>query len=300
MDQQPYDSSLKALFQEDAEELIPLFVPGAKFVELCDSEIIRPTKRLDRPYRVDYRDQPHTFDFEFETGSDSDMALRLLVYHALLLERYRLPVISIIVYPFRTTVAVSPFQEMSGSEELLRFPFRKFTLWTERAEQYMKGHALSMYPLLPTMQGATDTLLLQAIEELRNHYKDRESTLARRLLWMSVFLRRANILPPQDKYRVQERLKMYDNLLEQDPYVQNQRALGEIKGRVEGKAEGELQAYRAMVVHAVSSRFPALVELAQQRVARIDSADLLRGLIDLVYTAPDENTARWLLSPGIS
>lgn len=98
------------------------------------------------------------------------MANRLLIYHVIIWRDHRLPVISIILYPFRTTIAESPLQEMSGTEELLRFHFRVLPLYTRNAQQYVQNHAMAMYPLLATMQGADDTLLLRAIDELVEYY----------------------------------------------------------------------------------------------------------------------------------
>jgi len=294
--QQPYDSSLKALFQEEAAGVIPLFLPGARFVEVCDVEVIRPTMRVDRVYKVQYRGKPHIFHLEFETGSDSDMAYRMLLYHVGIYAEHRIPVISIIVYPFRTSIAESPLREISENEELLTFHFRKSTLWTESAERYVKAHELSIYPLLPAMQGANETLLLQAIEELKEYYKDNESKLARRLLWLGIFLRRAETVPPRDKRKVEERLDMFEHLLEQDEYIQKQRALGEAEGELRGETRGEIRGMQKGIISIVDARFPTLTKLAQQHIERIDKPDDLDRLLRMIVVAPDENTARFVIS----
>jgi len=51
-----------------------------------------------------------------------------------------------------------------------------------------------------------------------------------------------------------------------------------------------------MVTNLVEVRFPALSELAQQRVALIRDTGALSRLIKQVGTVPDEATARWLLN----
>ena len=63
------------------------------------------------------------------------MSLRLLDYHSYLHRKYALPVLSIIVYPFRTQMATSPLVETSGDMQLLIFHFRVFPLWELNAEQ---------------------------------------------------------------------------------------------------------------------------------------------------------------------
>src|SRR5437016_471749 len=112
--QQPYDSSL----------MVSLFLPGAQYEQTYSVEVIRPTRRADKVCKIRYHDRPHILHLEFESGSDSGMAERLLVYHAGILEEYHLPVISMVVYLFRTSMVESPFREESGQEELLTFHFR--------------------------------------------------------------------------------------------------------------------------------------------------------------------------------
>ncbi len=291
--QQQFDSSLKDLVQEEAAEIIPHFLEGAQFIDTLNVEIIRPTMRADGVYLVQYRGRPHVLHLEFETGADNEMANRLLAYHVILWRDHRLPVISIIVYPFRTTIAESPLQEMSGTEELLTFHFRVLPLYTRNAQQYVQDHVIAMYPLLATMQDADDTLLLQAIDELVEYYKYSESKLARRLLWLGTFMRRADTVMPKHKHKVEERLSMFNDLLEHDPYVQQQRALG----KAEGIIEGEVQTLQWVLVDNIRRRFPALVDLAQQKAARTKAPEALREIVGLVSTAPDESTARSLLTP---
>ncbi len=89
---------------------------------------------------------------------------------------------------------------------------------------------------------------------------------------------------------------MLNDLLEHDPYVQQQRALG----KAEGKAEGEIETLQKVVVNTVIDRFPALVELAQQRIKQIERPEAFYLLISQLNTAPDESTARFLLTPPMA
>jgi hypothetical protein len=289
---QPYDSSLKALVQEQAAEILPNFLPGAIFEQTLDIEIIRPTMRADKVYRVQYREQPHILHLEFESGADSDMAPRLLTYHAVIFQDHHLPVTALIVYLFRTSMAESPLQEISGQEELLTFHFRVLPLWKLDAGQYVQRHVVSMYVLLPTMQGADATLLLRAIDEMAERYKDNEPKLARQLVWLGILLRRADTVTPEDKRKIQERLDMFDNLWEQDPKIQKLQS----EKKAEGIIEGEILGLQEAVVEFVEARFPDLAELAQQRVSQISNLDDLNRLVKLIATTPDEDTANWILS----
>jgi len=288
--QQPYDTTLKALLREQAADMIPYLVEEAEFVDTLDSEVLKPQPplRADRAYKILYRGEPHVLHCELETGANSRMAYRMLSYHALLLEEQRLPVISLIIYPFRTKLPVSPLREMSRQKELLVFHFKVLALWELEARQYLKEHVVSMYPLLPTMKGANASMLLEAIDELKQHYD--ETNLGRRLLWLRTLLERVKTLPREDKHRVEERIHMFDSLLEDDPYIQERENRAEVRG--------ETRALQRAVLNVVKARFPALAELAQQQVAQINSPDNLDLLIQKISTAPDESLVRWLLSPA--
>ena len=129
------------------------------------------------------------------------------------------------------------------------------------ARQYIAGHNVSMYTLLPMMGNVNANILLQAIDELIEYCKGNESKLACRLLWLGTFLRRAETAPSLDKKQVKERLDMFDELLEQDEFVQRQRerarqegiTLGEVKGKIEGRAEGKVEAFQEMLVDVVKN-----------------------------------------------
>lgn len=122
---QSYDSSLKALVQQQASDILPLFLPGATYEETLNVEIVRPMMRVDKVYRVGYQGEEHILHLEFESGADGYMSSRLLAYNAVLYLDHHLPVISMIIYPFRTKMAESPLLVMSGKEAVVTFNFLK-------------------------------------------------------------------------------------------------------------------------------------------------------------------------------
>ncbi len=300
--QQPYDNVLKSLIEGHEQEILPHFLGGAEFLEVLNVEVLRTPLRVDRVYKVRYRSHAHILHLEFESGTDNKMAYRLLSYHAYFLEQYGCPVISIIAYPFPTSVAESPLREISGQEEVLTFHFKVLCLWKLDAAYFVHEHVVSMYALLPTMGGANEQLLSQAINELVEQYKNDGAQLAQQLKWLGVLLRRAEIMPPEDKRHIQERLDMWDNLLEEDPYIKKKvaqsEAKGKAKGRAEGRAEGEVTGLQNAVVRIVRGRFPTLTELAQQKVAQVNETEVLYYLVEQLSTAPDETVVRWLLRPS--
>jgi hypothetical protein len=315
--QQQYDNVLKSLIEGREQEVLPNFLEGATFLEVVNIEVLRTPLRVDKVYKVWYRDAKHILHLEFESGSDNKIGYRLLSYHTYYLEQFEIPIITVVVYPFPVKEAGSPFREISGDEEILKFHFRTMCLWKLSASTYVREHIIGMYALLPTMQDASQDLLLQSIEEMITYYAGDNTQLAQQLKWLGVLLRRSELVPVKDKAVVQERLNMWNNLLDEDPYLQSRIAQaaekaaekaakqglqqglqqGLEKGRAEGEAEGALNASRQLVLELVEARFPGLKSFAEQRVLKMRKPESLRRLIGQIAVAPDEETARRTLSP---
>ncbi|HLX39042.1 MAG TPA: hypothetical protein VKR42_00835 [Ktedonobacteraceae bacterium] len=207
-----------------------------------------------------------------------------------------MPVISMIIYPFRTKMATSPLEIRTKDKKIITFHFDTLPLFMLDAEEYVRKHIISMYPLLPTMQGANRAIIRQAVDELAELYREDEVTLAQQIIWMELLLERTDTVPPSEKRRIQEELKMYDPLWEENSKVRRIRAESKAEGLAEGLAEGEARGLQMALLSAVRVRFPELTELAQQNVGRINDTANLDMLLKHVITAPDERTARWLLN----
>ncbi len=276
-----------------------------------DIEVLRTPLRVDRVYKVRMDGKVYILDMEYQVKGRKDDADRLLEYHAYFHRKYKCSVISVIVYPFPTTVAVSPLREKVKEKTILDFQFQVIKLWEWDAEHYLREHAVPLYALLPTMAGANAELLHKAIDEMIEYYKNNEIMLAREFKWLGVMLRRATIMPQQDKQEIGRRLNMFDDLLDRDPKIRKIRAESKARGKVEGKvegkaegkvegkaiglAEGEAKGLQEAVVTVVEGRFPPLVDLAQQKVTRINKPDALTLLLKSLTKAPDEDSARLLL-----
>ena len=303
---QPYDNALKALMEDHAVEVIPEFIPEAAVVIEQSNEIKRENLRADLVYLIHYRNQLHVLDMELQTDRDSDMPARMLRYHVDLHLAYSLPIISVVLYLFETTIPTSPYKEESGDEEILIMHYRVIALWTLDAQEYVERGIISMYTLLPGMKGVNASLLIEAIEAMEGRYTQ-PRLLARHLARFKTILNRSRTLSEEDKQRVENYMQAYDSLIDQDPYFQQrlankaeEMAAGMVAGKVEKvaakrAAEKELQVLRQVVLEAVDDRYPSLLELAREKIVLIRRPDALRLLVKQIYKAPDETTARWLL-----
>jgi len=140
-----------------------------------------------------------------------------------------------------------------------------------------------MYTFLPAMKEATASLLIQALEEMKQHYTYPE--FVRHASRFRTILHRSTTISVQDKHSVEEYMDYhYDSLLDEDP---------EVKERM---ARSKVEALQEMAIEAVKSKYPPLVELAEERITMIKQPESLRQMVILILGTPDESTARWLLN----
>jgi len=137
--------------------------------------------------------------------------------------------------------------------------------------------------LLPAMKGANASLLLQAINEMELKYT--RTDFVRHLVRFRTILRRSMTLSVQDKQIMENHMDItYDSLLDEDPEIQERVAKAKIAGQ------------QKAVLDFMEVRFPSLIQVAQEQVIRLNKPDELSRLMKQIALAPDESTARWVLS----
>jgi hypothetical protein len=291
---QPYDNALKALMGDHAAEIIPQLVPDVEVIREQNNEITRENLRADLVYLIRRNGKPHILNMELQTSSDSEIVQRILRYHMELYLASELPVISVVLYLFETSVPQPPFRE-SEEEDLLTFHYQVIALWTLDAREYVGKRVVSMYALLPGMKGADAPLLLQALDAMKQYYS--RPKLGQRLRRFRTILRRSNTVSEQDKQTVEEYMDMhYDSLIDEDPEVQERVA----RSKAEGELQGKIKALQEVALELVKTKYPPLVELADRQVTRIRQPETLRNVVLLLLNAPDESTARWLLNTMVA
>src|SRR5260370_25653849 len=221
---QRFDTSFKAWIGGDPWDSLAQFLQGVSYVDTVDVEIVRSTMRADKVFKVIYNGEDAIIEIELESGTDSDLPSRLLIYNAVLYQEHKLPVITIVVYPFRVTIAKSPLQVSLGDSSILTFHFQVLPLFQLDAEQFVRKHIVCMYPLLPTMQSVNHEMIKQVMDELIALYREDEVTLADQLVWMSLLLERTDTIPPREKMKTERQLHMYDQLWEESRSTNQERA----------------------------------------------------------------------------
>lgn len=300
---QPYDNLLKRLVENQPAAILPLLFPDLAIlaIEELNVEVLIPPRRTDRVYKVTTESgEVVILHAEFESGTNSKMDKRLLIYHALLLEKYNLPIVS----PFTVHPVTPPLIERMRGKRILMFEYQTLPLSQQNARIYVERHAVPFYGLLPVMENTNDELLLQAIDEMVQWYGENSALLRDELLCFRVLLERAQRLPEAEMLRVKRRIRMFDPLLEEDPWVKEKvaeseargMALGIAEGIAEGKAkgiaEGKLQSMRELILKLIKNRFPGLSKAAEKHVLGIEQLEVLDLLIDQLMQAANEREAR--------
>jgi hypothetical protein len=292
---QAYDNTLKALFGEEADQIIPYLLPGAEFIgnlrdEERNVEINRSMLKADLVHRIRYKRLLAILNLELQTKNDPDLLLRLLQYHVALYEKHRVPVISVILYLFQTAAQLPPYQLKCADETLLTFYYKVICLWELDAQPVVKNHILSLYTLLPAMRGAKPDLLKQALNEIVQSYSRQQigSQILRfhRIMW------RSQTMSYQEKLEIEEALHMqyhFDEFIDENPVVLERVARGEARGEIKGLQES--------IVNILHVRFPALATIpqVQQTTAHIQDVEKLKQLQRDLILASDEQAARALL-----
>ena len=282
---QLYDRALKSLLGDEAAEILPQLIEDVVLIDEQNIEIDRSTLKADLVYNVLRKDEPRILNLELQTGYDKNMPIRLLKYHVGLHDKHKLPVISVVMYLFNTTIPESPYMEKDGDEIILTFHFRVLQLWTLDARHFVQNRIIAMYTLLPAMKNVNATLLIEAINEFKTRYTS--SQFGEHLARFKTILERSKTISEQEKKIVEEHVKEYNSLLEESPFFQNLVRQKNI--------ETNLRTAQQIVTTFLDARFPDLIEFAQQRVTLVRDIDSLNQLVKQLAIAPNEMVVKELL-----
>jgi predicted transposase YdaD len=305
---QSFDATFKNWISQQATAILPLLLPGASYESALNIELNRPPMRVDKAFQVVYDGGKCLLHVEFQTKSERELYSRLLAYNSLLYRDYELPVITLIVYPFRVTTARSPLriQTPLGNKKLVTFHFETLPLFKLNAWNVVQQRQTCLYPLLPTMKGIQADMIIRAIEELIALYRDDQEILNQQFVWMKLLMERSSTLRESDKVQIQRRLSMFDQLWEESKMVKQMREeyfekgieKGIEKGVEKGIEQGIEKGTVKSLLQFVEIRFPSLLAVAKQIIEQPRSGEQLRSLLYRLYRANTIEEARAVLLQG--
>jgi hypothetical protein len=223
--QQPqiYDATLKSFFGDEVTDILPALIPGAEFISECNVELDRTIIKPDLVFLGRLNGELCIINMELQSNEDTMMELRLLLYHVALHHKHKIPVVSVILYPFEAKYPVPPYRERSGKNTLLKFKYGVYVLCEKDARKYVHRHRICLYTLLPGMKHATVPLLKQALREMRQHYTN-DKRFGDHLARFQTIMWRSTTMSEPEKREIEEELKMVytiDRFIDGNPYIEN-------------------------------------------------------------------------------
>jgi hypothetical protein len=321
--QQPqiYDATLKSFFGDEIADILPALIPGVEFISECNIEIDRTIIKPDLVFKGRLNGELVIINMELQSSEDPNMELRLLLYHVALHHKHKLPVVSIILYPFAVKYPVPPYRERSGKHTFLKFKYGVYVLCEKDARKYVRRHLVCLYTLLPGMRHATVPLLKQALREMRQYYTN-DKRFGDHLARFQTIMWRSTTMDEPEKREIEEELKTVytiDRFIDGNPYIENridklateraeklaaERAEKLAAERAEKLAAeiiaqermaGEISSLQRLATIALKRKFPALLNQAQRRIEQMQHIETLDELILQLASASTEDEARKLL-----
>ena len=295
-----FDSTLKALFGEQAEEAISCLLPDARLQGgLPDNElnveVNRNTLSIDLGYGILYKREFSTLNLEAQSGPDDDLLPRMLEYAINLYRKYkRRPVVSVGLFLFKCAIPEIPFVISCGGDRFVEFHPIIICMWEMDPQKVVDRRQRCLYPLLPTMKDPTVDLLKQALEEMHEH--DDPTQFAHHVEWFDTMLSRTTTVSKKDKHLIKEHLRMQYKLhplLAENPDIQSVIAEGIAKGEVKIEA----RVLQEAIIDLINDRFSTQVATrVQQTIAPSQDIQQLKKLIPQIARAADEKEVYTLLN----
>ncbi len=303
----PWDNSLKRLVDEAREDFVQWLVRNARYVEEVSPHLKSRTIDADILYKVSLEGEQRLLHLEFQRRGETHMARRLLEYNVLATCEHKLPVYSVVLYLVKEgAVARSPYTiRWSKDVTIHHFPFGVIKLWEIPTHDLLHLGLPGLLPLLPlTREGKSR----ETIEAMIAGLAPTRETARPELLLRGYELATLIFAYDDDHDWLKRRFAELDDLIEQSWGYQElkqraeRQAIQEVTARVQkevaaeerakGKQEGQKTALHQTLLAFVHERFPALLPLAQEQIARVQTPEVLQMLLLHVTLAQDEQRAR--------
>lgn len=222
-------------------------------------------------------------------------AFRMWQYNALATFKYKLPVLSYVIYLKREEqVATSPYEVKIGDEVIHRFSFRSIELYNVPTEELRRRGGIGALPLLSlTRDGARHEVVDEIIHEIQGRVtgEDREDLLGMSLSFASLAFERED-----DQFWLVRRFAMLDDILNETPFVKFLEARAKLREQVRASAREDQYerevALKDVLISVVTARFPEVFRELQEQMEHFKNTELLNQLIVQISVANTVEEAR--------
>ena len=187
----PYDATLKHLVEaRPADWLAFLGLPIGTKIEAVDADLSSVTAAADKVLRVD-GPQAYVAHLEFQSGVDTDLDRRMLLYNVLLRSRHRLPVRSAVfmLHPRTVTTNVSGrVQDLSDPHCRLDFAYRLVRVWEQSPESFLGGGVATLALTTIASAGLSEGDLAGIYERIASRLRMETSAAEAKEIWTATFI----------------------------------------------------------------------------------------------------------------
>ena len=308
----PYDNGTRRLMAICAQDLVDWLLPGAFCTGKLSDKFESFDIEADAMQETLFYDRLALVHVEFQSGSDTSMAQRLLEYLVMAYRRYKCPVISYVIYLRKCAVPTPPLVlTLPNGEECLRLNYKVIALWETPYEELLAKGLKGLIPLVPLAHNGKRR---DVVEELIMRLLPAHDTVEKELLaLLQLFTSLAfGVENEESQEWLKRRFKVLNDILRETPayqwILQEGREEGFLKGLLEGKEKGLLEGQKEerqkvllslceVLVKMVQGRFPQLSSLATKQVDRIQDVEKIEDLLVKISTSSTlEQVQQHLLS----
>jgi predicted transposase YdaD len=282
----PFDVATRGLIETDPVGwLSRLGLPIDGPVHAVDSEVSAVLAEVDKVLRVGGA-SPWLAHLELQVSHDPGLPRRLLQYHAILLHRHQIPVVTTVVLLRRQAQArelTGHFEQRGPAGELtVSFNYNVVNLWERPVDELLTG-GLGVVPLAP-LAAFEPARLPQILDDLNQRF-EQEAPSAAADLWaatallMGVRYDRGAIRGLMQRVRRMRESVTYQIILE------------------EGELQGRIREARDLLIQLGAERLGPPDATTIATLDAIEDRAVLEGLIRGLFTA---NTWQALLAAGQS
>lgn len=285
----PFDSPLKELAENYPADWVALLRLGqGATVDVIDSDLSATAYQSDKVIRVHGKTM-WLLHLEFQTVRDPWLPRRSLRYNVLLHDRHALPVLTVLVLlrpqaDFPHFTGTYEYQGASQRGKTI-FEYEVIRVWQQPAEVFLSG-GLGMLPLAPVSAVRREDLP-QVIRRMGERLQREVPELQRGQLWFSTQL----LLGLKYEADFISQLLQGVHGMEESTVYQSLKAKflaeGEMKGKQEGRLEGQVEEARRILVRLGKAM---LGEPSARLKRRIDAISDLVTLEDLTARVPKVST----------
>jgi hypothetical protein len=277
-----WDGKVKNLANAAPQDFVQWLIKGAHYINDLSPRFATRNIEGDILFRIRIKGKLYLLHIEFQSSSDTNMARRLWEYNVAASIKYKLPVYSVVIYlkPDGKS-AESPYQILLHEGKVAHsFYFDVIELWKIGTEDLFQTGLKGLLPFVPlTREGLQREAVERVIDELSQEEVDKQ----RELLSFTYGFASLVFKDENNQYWLRRRFGVLKDILKESWAFQEIMQEGR-----EEERKGELQRARQILFSFIEARFPAQMQLAEEKCSSIETPEQMEGLLQKIILAQDE------------